>query len=377
VFSPLDVRAEEPLGVRTVAFSRDGKWVAAGTAELKQRGTVTVWDVATNKQRWQHQATSGVPSVAFSPDGKTLAIAGFDGAARLLDAGTGEVKSTLTHPKEVRGVAFSPDGKRLATACDDKLIRVWKIADGKEITTCTGHGERIYNVAFSPDGKLLLSSEADRGAKLWDAATGVEKRAIQQEGVWVVWAEFAGDGRWIVWGDNHGTLRLWNIETGALRARLSNRVGVRQIAVSAAARLVAACGHFGRDVNVFDLSLDPPTAKELERIRALLEKLDDDSYDAREAASQELLQIGFVAEQELLRAAKESKSVEVRIRARRLRGEILATPKAKLRGHTDEVEAAAFSPDGKLLATGSKDGTIRLWSMATMKETARLTPTKN
>jgi WD40 repeat protein len=368
------LRAAEPPRVRTVAFSPDGKFIAAGLGEPKQSGTVTVWEVAGQKRCWLHQTGSGVSSVAFSPDGKTLAVAGFDGAALLLDAANGEVRRTLPHPNQVRSIAFSPDGKLLATACDDKLIRIFNLADGKETATCTGHGERIYNLAFSSDSKLLLSSEADHGAKLWDAATGAEKKQFNQEGVWVDSVAFAGDGRWIVWGDNHGTLRIWNVETGALRARIKNNVGVRQIAVSPTARLVAAVGHFGRDVHVFDLNLQPSTAKEMERIRALLVKLDDDSYEVREAASQEMLQIGFVAEPEVQRAAKESKSVEVRIRARRLRREILATPKGKLRGHTDEVEAAAFSPDGKTLGTGSKDGTVRLWSMATMKESSCLLP---
>src|SRR5271165_1222559 len=86
---PLAARADEPLGVRAVVFSPDGKLLAAGTGEPKEPGTVTLWEVATRKERWQHQEKDGIPALAFSPDGRTLAIAVYDGAARLLDVGTG------------------------------------------------------------------------------------------------------------------------------------------------------------------------------------------------------------------------------------------------------------------------------------------------
>ena len=121
-------------------------------------------------------------------------------------------------------------------------------------------------------------------------------------------------------------------------------------------------GGYGRDLSLFDLNLRTPEGEELEHIRTLLVKLDDDSYEVREAVSKELLAVGFSAEAELRKAMKEAKSAEVRIRSRRVRQELLSKPHTSLRGHTDELLGLAFSPDGKFVAyTSNESGRFEVY----------------
>ncbi|MGI2909791.1 WD40 repeat domain-containing protein, partial [Hassallia sp. VBCCA 56010] len=76
------------------------------------------------------------------------------------------------HSNSVRSVAFSPDGKTLASGSDDNTIKLWDVATGKLSQTLTGHSNSVRSVAFSPDGKTLASGSDDNTIKLWDVATG-------------------------------------------------------------------------------------------------------------------------------------------------------------------------------------------------------------
>ena len=121
-----------------------------------------------------------VYSMAFSPDGKTLASGGGylssdlkPGEIMLWEMDTGKRLRSLTgHTGGVWSVAFSPDGKTLASSSADKTIKLWDVSSGKEKATLEGHREWVRSIAFSPDGKALASASNDTTVKVWSARSG-------------------------------------------------------------------------------------------------------------------------------------------------------------------------------------------------------------
>lgn len=370
-------QAQEPVrpAPRMAVFSPDGKRMAIVTGEPEEQGTLTLWDTATRRLLWKHDEPRGVPSVAFTPDGKTLAIGIFHAEAKLLDSETGQVRAAFGgHGKAARAVGFSPDGTILAVGSYERFIKLWDVSRKAELKELRGHTDRIYSVMFSSDGKQLVSAGVD-AVRIWDIGTGKEKHALRHGGFLIHAARFSADDRWVLTGGWDGTVRLWDAQTGKPRWRLESLGGVDGIALAPSRDLLAVCGN-SKQIALFSLALREPSDRERQRIEVLFKQLDEDSYERRESAGRQLLRIGFLAEPSLYRAMKESKSAEVRIRSRRLRRELLTKPQASLSGHTEGVESVAFSPDGKLLISASHDGTVRLWDVAARKELERITPAK-
>lgn len=90
---------------------------------------------------------------------------------RIWDVSTGKCLHTLQEHTDVRSVAFSPDGKTLAGGGDDRTLKIWDVSTGECFKTLQGHTDRIYSVAFSPDGKMLASGGEDKTIQLWDIET--------------------------------------------------------------------------------------------------------------------------------------------------------------------------------------------------------------
>ena len=151
-------------GVMDLAFSADGGRLAGAVRNEK---VVKVWELATGEVVRTLTTTGWVSSVAFAPDGKTLAAA--DGETCRIWDEAGKSVELRGHTAPVRKVIFSPDGRRLVTASHDRTVRVWDTATGQEVLTLRGHTDIVWGLAFSPDGRRLASCGQDGTVRVWDA----------------------------------------------------------------------------------------------------------------------------------------------------------------------------------------------------------------
>ncbi len=162
--------------ILSVAYSPDGKTLAVASGNSTTgSGGVRLYDAATMKLRLELPGIETIVwSLAYSPDGKVLAISDKSRKVHLLNAATGENERSLAVSLHVRVVAFTPDGKALAAAGTlqdsrtDGTAMLWDLAEARPRSLLAGHKGLILGMSLSPDGRLLATASTDTSARLWD-----------------------------------------------------------------------------------------------------------------------------------------------------------------------------------------------------------------
>jgi WD40 repeat protein len=172
--------------------------------------------------------------VAFSHDGKLLAAAGGlparNGEVKLWDVGARTVTATLTgHSDCIYAAAFSPDGAVLATASYDKLIKLWDVGAGREIRTLRDHIDAVYALAFTADGKRLVSGSADRSVKIWDVASSARLYTLSEPTDGINAIALSPDGSRVAAGGFDKTIRIWRL--GERDGKLENSLIAHEDAI--------------------------------------------------------------------------------------------------------------------------------------------------
>ncbi|MFB2917913.1 CHAT domain-containing protein [Aerosakkonema funiforme] len=218
------------LQARSLAFSPDGQILAIGCHCDRSvvNSPIKLWHLPTgvllhtlNGHIW------GVWSVAFTPDGRTLASGSWDGTIKLWELRTKELKNTLNgssswfgmvesflqQGKEIQGIAISPDGQILASGGKDKTIKLWRLNSGELRSTLTGHSEEIFSVAISPDGQTVASGSADNTIRIWNLHTEKLLCVLTGHSDTVYSIAFSPDGQTLVSGSADMTLKIWRISS--------------------------------------------------------------------------------------------------------------------------------------------------------------------
>ncbi len=373
--------------ITSIAFSPDGQTLASGSKDK----TIYLWDVDTGTHK---QTLEGHPDevtrVSFSPDGNTLISVCKDMTIYYWDISTREIKKTLADkglitdqldkPETVERVSFSPDANILATIRFNNTIRLWDTTTGTLIQTFTSqdtdkqeedYSKNINSVLFSPDNRTAIGFVGQSEIRIWDVGTG-ERKSLSEYPGFVLNVSFSPDGKTLATGIYGGIIHLWDVDTGKHKKKISNLSTSYYQMHLMHERMHLMHEHelrpFSPDGKKFVFQNTSGTVHLWDADTKQELSLSGMDYSSKE--DQYHTRAIISPDSQTLASWQMYDDMNIRLWD-------IASGKHKitLRGHKSRVKTVIFSPDSSMVASWSSEGdtTIRLWDVATGRHTRTLT----
>ncbi len=396
--------------IDSLTFSPDGKLLASGScaaheSSLCSEGEILLWDVENHSPFGEpiRGHTSWVGDVAFSPDGRMLASGSGDGTILLREVQQGQFTEPIlsfgSASEIITSLEFSPDGKILVSGGTDDRLKLWDISNGQPVREFIGHGDDIYAVTFSPDGKLLASGSLDGSIILWDTEKATAIDTLRGHSGIVTSLTFSHDGKYVASASADSKVILWNIgDPLPLGDTIRNGMfGVLNVSFDRTGKVMIT--------EIKDQSIIVSDLDSKQMIGSPIRDYPETSFVLTLSTDHKILAMGseneiflwdLIQGKPLLNEPIMGHSGLVTGIAFSENNKILASGGCQHRdenlvcqsgkillwdvetgemigepiiGHTSWVNGLAFSPDGKMLASGGTDGTMLLWDLDTRKMT--------
>ncbi|NEN90903.1 MAG: hypothetical protein F6K48_19095 [Okeania sp. SIO3H1] len=362
--------------VYSVNFSPDGRSIVTGGGDQ----TIKIWRFSRNRVILERKIVGHkqeVLSASFSPDGQIIASSSADNTIKIWNRDGSLLKTFAGHGDKVTQVSFSPNGQTLASASYDKTIKLWSLKNSS-LNILRGHKHRVLGVTFSQDANILASASQDNTIKLWSRA-GKLLKTLQGHTDRVASVNFSPDGEILASGSYDNTVKLWHLnypEKIWSVAHTDYGTDIR-IGHGVGEWGSGGVGEIGCFVKVGDFCIVP-----LNKIISLLPNnftllpqfnfSTNQYFEEREYSS--LTNINPVG---TLHATSVQAEVANRLQccSEAIRNicinwnwninyhSVYPIPKnINLIGHSDSVMSVSFSPNNQIIASGSKDKTVKLWN---------------
>ncbi|MBY5285120.1 NACHT domain-containing protein (plasmid) [Aphanizomenon flos-aquae CCAP 1446/1C] len=286
------------------------------------------------------ETLGGIHSVAFSPNGKLLATGDTNGEVRLYQVADGkQLLICKDHTGWVWPVIFSPNGQVIASGSDDNTIKLWDVNSGQCLHTLRGHSGSIWSLTFSSDGLILASGSEDTTVKVWDIVTNQCLQTFKTLGGQVWSVAFSPDNHIIATGNDDQTIKLWDVNTSKCCQVLQGHTRrVQSVVFHPDGKILASTSH---DQTVRLWSID-----------------NGKCLDTFQGHTDLVNSIAFSRDGSNLATASDDQTV--------ILWDVSTSQCLNiLHGHDTRVWSVAFSPDKQMVASASDDQTVRLWDVKT------------